>query len=177
MKRCFKTELQDGAARSNQKENQRTNERTNERWNERTGWVIALRDRNTNLEMCAQQDTQLNGVRSAQSQGPSKGGTQRREGKRRESEKVLIINYHLIYACVWWCYPSCCSCSSSLDSKRQREVGQGAVRLEHLRLAPSVVVVVELSLSIVPLSTTMFRFRFGFGFGFGFRSPCRDRND
>lgn len=134
-----------------------------------------MRDRNTNLEMCAQQDTQLNGVRSAQSQGPSKGGTQRRDGKRRESEKVLIINYHLIYACVWWCYPSCCSCSSSLDSKRQREVGQGAVRLEHLRLAPSVVVVVELSLSIVPLSTTMFRFRFGFGFGF--RSPCRDRND
>lgn len=46
-------------------------------------------------------------------------------------------------------------------------MGQGAVRLEHLRLAPSVVVV-ELSLSIVPLSTTMFRFRFGFGF----RSPC-----
>lgn len=58
-----------------------------------------------------------------------------------------------------------------------REVGgereQGAVRLEHLRLAPSVVV--EFSLSIVPLSTTMFRFRFGSGFGF--RSPCRDRND
>lgn len=105
----------------------------------------------------------------------NEGGTQRRAGKRRESEKVLIINYHLIYACVWWCYPSCCSCSSSLDSKRQREVGQGALRLEHLRLAPSVVVVVELSLSIVPLSTTMFRFRFGFGFGF--RSPCRDRND
>lgn len=174
MKRCFKTELHDGAARSNQKENQRTNERTNERWNERTGWVIALRDRNTNLEMCAQQDTQLNGVRSAQSQGPARG-EHREEMGREESEKVLIINYHLIYACVWWCSPSCCSCSSSLDSKRQREVGQGAVRLEHLRLAPSVVV--ELSLSIVPLSTTMFRFRFGLGSGFGFRSPCRDRND
>lgn len=55
----------------------------------------------------------------------------------------------------------------------RRRGGQGAVRLEHLRLAPSVVV--ELSLSIVPLSTTMFRFRFGSGFGF--RSPCRDRND
>lgn len=159
MKRCFKTELQDGAVRSNQKENQRTNERTME-WTNRLSYRIA-RSEHKSRDVCAagHPTKRCSLCPESRAEGPWPPRGAQRVGKRRESEKVLIINYHLIYACVWWCYPSCCcSCSFSLDSKMERErggeEGQGAVRLEHLRLAPSVV---ELSLSIVPLSTTMFR--------------------